>query len=120
MATSLQSPARETAAVFLARTEFRAGVRSSAFRLVAALAFLLGWSVGGAPGRGAGLSAYMAGEAAWKYLGFVAIIWMSFAAVRDSALRMDVLILSKPQPNERLVLARFMSDYSQMLLALLA
>src|SRR2546430_12832538 len=105
MATSLQSPARETAAVSLARTEFRAGVRSSAFRLVAALAFLLGWSVGGAPGRGAGLFAYMAGGAAWEYLGFLGVIWMSFAAVRDSPLRLGVLILSKPQPHERPVLA---------------
>ncbi len=111
---------RGAAAVMLARAEFRAGVRSAAFKFFITLAFLLGWSVGGAPGRGAGLSAYAAGEAAWQYLGLAAIIWMSLAAVRDSALRTDVLVFSKPQPTERLVLARFLSDYSQMVLALAA
>src|SRR5260221_201491 len=60
---------RGAAAIMLARAEFRAGIRSAAFRIVAALAFLLGWSVGGAPGRGVGLSAYPQIVGAYVLLG---------------------------------------------------
>ena len=104
----------------LAWTELRMGVRGAAFRLLAVLCFALGYSVGGAPGRGAGLSAYLAGEAACRYLGLLAIVWMALTAVRDSTLRTDVLVYSKPQPTERLVLARFLGAYGQIVLFLVA
>src|SRR5690242_8045057 len=93
----------------LAGMEARAGLRSSAFRLVLVLSLILGWTVGGEPGRGVSLSAWATGEAAWRYLGFIVIIWMSLAAVHDTVSRTDIIIFSKPQPTERLVLSRFLA-----------
>jgi hypothetical protein len=106
-------------ALRLARTEFHIGARTAAFRLLALAAFLLGWAEGNAPGRGVAFSAYNTGEAAWQYMGFVAIIWMALAAVRDTMLRTDVLIYSKPQTTERLVLAKFLGGFAQLLAVLL-
>ncbi len=45
---------------------------------------------------------------------------MSLAAVRDNMLRTEVLVYTKPQPTERLVVARFVSSFAQILLILLA
>lgn len=105
----------------LTAVELRMGLRSAAFRLVAVGAFLAGWSLGAVPGgRGVAISAYATGEAAWQYLGLVAILWMALAAVRDAALRTETLIYSKPQPNERLSLARFLGSFLPLLAILLA
>jgi peroxiredoxin len=57
---------------------------------------------------------------AWQFLGFVAIIWMSLAAVRETALRTDILVSSKPQPTERLALVKFLGAFLQILVVLLA
>ena len=100
----------------LTRAELRMGLRAAAFRLAVAGTFLLGWAAGGAPGRGVSSSAYGTAEAAWQYLGFVTVIWMSLAAVRDTVLRTDILVYSKPQPTERLVLAKFLGAFLQLLL----
>ena len=92
----------------LTQKEWLIGTRSSAFRLLAVCAALLGFAVGGSPGRGAGQSAYEIAESAWQNLGFVAIAWVSISAVRESLMRTDRIVFSKPQPVERLVLAKFL------------
>ncbi len=107
-------------ALSLARVELKAGLRGGAFRFFAVLAFILGWSTGSAPGDGVGLSAYSAGQAGWLYMGFLTIGWMSVMAVRDFSLRTDILIFSKPQPTERLILSRFLAAFGQALMALAA
>src|SRR5947207_11099286 len=104
----------------LAAMEVRAGVRGPAFRFLVVLAIILGMAVGAAPGRGASLSAWAVGEAVWHYLGFIVIIWMSLAAVHDIATRTDIIVYSKPQPTERLVVSRFAAIYAQLLLVLAA
>lgn len=106
--------------VSLAGMELRAGIRGPSFRLLAVVSAILGWSAGGAPGRGVALSAWLAGETAWRFFGFVIIGWMSFLAVQDIAARTDVLVYSKPQPTERIVLSRFAAAFGQVLLALAA
>ena len=110
---------RMPVALSLARLELALGLRTGAFRLLALGAFALGWASGNAPGRGVSLSAYGAGEAAWQYGGFAAIVWMALAAVRDSYQRTDVLVYSKPQTTERLVLAKFLGAYAHVLVLLL-
>jgi ABC-type transport system involved in multi-copper enzyme maturation permease subunit len=125
-ATEMPPQARRTAGatsggvgVFsLAGMELRAGMRGPSFRLLAIAAAIVGWSVGGAPGHGVALSAWQTGEAAWRYLGFIVIAWMSFVAVQDIAARTDVLVYSKPQPNERIILSRFLASFAQILVAL--
>ncbi len=104
----------------LTKFELLGGMRAAAFRFLAFLAFILGCSVGSAPGKGAALSAYATGEAAWQYLGLFAVIWMSLAAARETFLRTDILIFSKPQPTERLVLSRFAGYYFQIVVILAA
>jgi len=104
----------------LAWRELRAGVRGGAWRVLAALAFVYGWSTGNAPGRGASVSAYATGEAAWTGLGLVTILWMVMAAVREAQMRTEALVYSKPQTTERLVLARFGAAMVQALLLLAA
>src|SRR5436189_4861116 len=122
-ATLMRETRMETgkASVFsLAGMEARAGLRGAAFRLVLVLALILGWTVGGQPGRGVSLSAWTVGESAWRYLGFIVIIWMSLAAVYDTATRTDIIVFSKPQPTERLVLSRFLAVFVQLVAALAA
>jgi hypothetical protein len=104
----------------IALTELRMGLRVGAFRFVAALLFVIGWSVGGAGGRGSAMSAYATGEIACRYLGVATVLWMAIGAVRDTALRTYVLVYTKPQPPERLALARFLGLYGQVLCFLLA
>lgn len=104
----------------LAGMEMRAGIRGPSFRLLTVVAAVIGWSAGGAPGHGVALSAWVTGEAAWRYIGFVVIAWMSVVAVQDAAARTDVLVYSKPQPTERIVLSRFLAAFGQILLALAA
>ncbi|HSV72945.1 MAG TPA: redoxin domain-containing protein [Chthonomonadales bacterium] len=104
----------------LAWRELRAGLRSAAWRVLAALAFVYGWSTGNAPGRGASVSAYATGEAAWVALGLVAILWMSLAAVREAQMRTEAIIYAKPQTTERLVLARFGASMALALLLVAA
>lgn len=124
--TELEPRARQSAAppppgvgvLSLAGMELRAGMRGPAFRFLAVLAAIVGWAVGGAPGHGVALSAWQAGEAAWRYLGFIVIAWMSFIAVQDIMARTDVLVYAKPQPNERIVLSRFLASFAQILVAL--
>ena len=87
--------------------ELKIGLRTQAFRAVALVCFALGIVVGGAPGRGVAFSAYAAADTAWQGLGLLATAWMSLAAVRETSLRTASLVYSKPQPTERLVLARF-------------
>jgi len=86
----------------------------------AALVFsaLIGWSAGNAMGDGAGLSALATGDAACTYLALVAVYWLSLAAARDAALSATSIVLSKPQPTERLVVARFLGAYLQVLVLL--
>jgi len=95
--------------------EWRIGWRTPAFRLAVVAALILGLSIGGEPGRGVALSAYGAAEAATAYMGFTAIVWMSLAAVRETTLRTDSLIFSKPQPGEWLALSKFLGGYVQIL-----
>ena len=104
----------------LARMEWRIGWRTAAFRLVCLCALLFGWSMGGTQGRGAALSAYTTAEAAWQYLGFVAIVWMSLVAIRETTARTAILVFSKPQPGERIALAKFLGGFLQVLTFLLA
>lgn len=104
----------------ITRMELRMGWRTTAFRVTAVGALLFGYVNGEAPGAGVGLSAYGTGEAAWKYLGLVAIVWMSMAAVRETALRTEVLVSSKPQASERLSLTKFLGAYAQILAILAA
>src|SRR2546423_6091021 len=108
-----------SASVFsLAAIEARADLRGSGFRLAAALSLLIGLAVGGAPGRGVSLSAWALSEAAWRYMSFLVVIWMALSAVKDAATRADILVYSKPQPTERLVMSRFLSAYVQILIVL--
>jgi peroxiredoxin len=102
------------------RMEWRIGWRTAAFRLAATAAFIFGISVGGEVGRGVGLSAYSTADAACIYLAFGAIVWMSLAAVRESTLRTNILVFSKPQPSELLALSKFVGAYLQLLAILLA
>jgi hypothetical protein len=105
---------------FLAWMELRIGLRAGLFRFAALLIFALGWSVGRIGGRGAGMSAYAAGETACETLGAAVALWVALGALRDAALHTEALILTKPQPPERLSLARFCGLYGQILCFLLA
>src|SRR5579872_6098397 len=104
--------------VALTAAELRIGLRSAAFRLAALGCLLYGWSLGGGPGRGAASSAYTVGDAAWQYIDLLAIVWMSLIAVRESALRTENIVYSKPQSTERLVLARFLGAFLPLLLVM--
>jgi hypothetical protein len=106
--------------VHLTRMEVRMGWRTAAFRVAAVVAFLFGYVNGEVPGVGSALSAYTTGEAGWRYLGLVAVIWMSLAAVRETSLRTDVLVYSKPQVGERVALSKFLGNYFQLILILAA
>jgi peroxiredoxin len=109
---------RPLAAVWeLIRLEMRLGLRGAAFRNAAGLALLLGLVVGGAEGRGVAASAWAAGQVAWQVFAFVVIVWMSLAAVRETSLRTDALVFSKPQSNETLILSRFLGALGQLALA---
>ncbi len=99
---------------FMAWTELKMGLRSGQFRFLALLIFLLGWSVGGGGGRGVATSAYNAGDTACRFLGVAVAIWISLGAVRDTAMRTEVIIFTKPQPLERLALARFLGFFGQI------
>jgi hypothetical protein len=101
-------------------TELRLGLRAGAFRAVAALLFLAGAGVGGAGGNGVGMSAYATGEFACQFLGIAAALWVAQGAIRDTSLRTGVLVFTKPQPPERLTLARFLGLYGQILCFLVA
>jgi len=104
----------------LVRAEARIGLRGVPLRIALLFSALLGWVVGNTAGSGAGLSALGAGDAASTYLALVAVYWLSMAAARDSAVSATAIVLSKPQPTERLVSARFWGAYLQMLSLLLA
>lgn len=108
------APAPAKVWLALTRMELRMGWRTTAFRVASLVALLFGYANGEAPGAGVGLSAYGTGEAAWRYLGMVAVFWMSLAAVRETTMRTDVLISSKPQPNERLALTKFVGAFAQV------
>jgi len=99
----------------IAWTELRMGLRDGLFRFVAALLLALGWSVGSVGGRGVAMSAYTTGETACQYLGVAVTLWVSMGAVRETALRTEALIFTKPQPPERLALARFLGIFGQVL-----
>ncbi len=117
------APARQGprfVALSLARVEYHVGGRTAAFRLLALGAFAIGWASGNSLGLGASFSAYAAGESAWQYLGLAAILWMALAAVRDTYQRTDVLVYTKPQTTENLLLGRFLGAYLQVLMLLLA
>ncbi|HLK61273.1 MAG TPA: redoxin domain-containing protein [Chthonomonadaceae bacterium] len=94
--------------------EWRIGWRTAGFRFVVLLSFLFGFTVGGTLGRGVGLSAYEAAEAGWQVLGFLGIVWVSLAAVRETSLRTGILVFSKPQPMERLAFAKFVGALLQL------
>ena len=100
--------------------ELRMGLRAGVFRFGAAVLFLLGWSIGGAGGRGVGMSAYSAGEIACQQLGIATVFWVALGAVRDTSLRTATLVFTKPQPPERLALARFLGLFGQVMCFLLA
>lgn len=102
----------------LVRAEARIGLRGAPLRIALLFSALLGWSVGNAGGLGAGLSALAAGDAAATYMALVAVYWLSMMAARDAAVSATAIVLSKPQPTERLVAARFLGGYAQVLLLL--
>jgi len=112
--------AGRTSVAALTRFEARIGFSGAGPRLAAAFAAVLGWSVGNAVGSGAGLSALAVGDAACTYLAFVAVFRLAMVASRDTALGTTSVVWSKPQPTERLVLARFAGAYIQMLFLLAA
>jgi len=120
MAPSTQSSNPLMPILALTRMEWKIGWRTATFRFAVAVAVLFGWSVGGEPGRGVALSAYSTAEAAWQYMGFFAIVWMSLTAVRETMLRTDIIVFSKPQPGEWLALSKFLGAYLQLLAILLA
>ena len=104
----------------LIRIEWRIGGRSPAFRILAVCCLLLGFAVGGSLGRGSGQSSFEVAESAWKILGLVAIVWVSISAVRETMFRTDRIVFSKPQPLDRLALAKFAGAYFQVLILLFA
>jgi len=109
-----------TSILSLSIMEWKIGWRTLMFRLIVSAVALYGFSIGGEPGRGVALSAYSTAEAACLYLGFGAIVWMSLVAVRETTLRTDILVFSKPQPGEWLALSKFVGAYLQLLAFLLA
>ena len=112
---------RRSPLLAITMTELRMALRTGFFRLSALLLFALGWSVGGgAAGRGVSASAYAAGEVACQQLAIAAVLLAALAAVRDTTQRTGMLVYTKPQPPERLALARFLGLYGQILLLLLA
>lgn len=104
----------------LVRAEARVGLRGVSLRAAALLSIVLGWAVGNASGAGAGLSALATGDAASTYLALVVVYWMAMIACRDQAVSAAAIVLSKPQPTERLVVSRFLGGYLQVLALLLA
>lgn len=104
----------------MVRYEARIGLRGAPMAVAAVASAVVGWTVGNAAGRGAGLSALSAGDAACTYLSLGAVYWLSMVAARDSATSATAIILSKPQPTERLVLGRFLGGYLQVLILLAA
>lgn len=104
----------------LVSTECRMAVRTRLVRAACVGALLLGIGIGNVEGTGAAMSAYATGEAACQYLAIVAAIWSGLAALRDTAQRVDVLIFTKPQPPERLALARYLGVAFTFLLILVA
>ena len=104
----------------LVRYEARIGLRSAPMAAAVVLSALVGWTVGNAPGRGAGLSALSAGDVACTYLSLGAVYWLAMVAARDAATSATAIVLSKPQPTERLVLGRFLGGYLQVLVLLAA
>src|SRR5206468_1071236 len=59
-------------------------------------------------------------EVGWQAVGLLAAVWMSLAAIRETSLRTAALVYSKPQPTERLVLARFVGGIAPVLGVLIA
>ena len=117
-ATPSSSPLRSPLP-FIAMTELRMGLRTGVFRFMMLLMVAFGWSNGSIGGRGVGMSAYATGEAACQYMGILVVIWVALGAVRDTALRTDVLVFTKPQPPERMAFARFLGLLGQVLCFLL-
>lgn len=93
--------------------EWRIGSRSLAWRLIVFMSFLYGCSLGKTDGAGAGAVAYATGETGWQMISLVAIVWMSMLATRDGSLRTRTLVFSKPQPGERMALAKFVGGMAQ-------
>ncbi len=112
---ALITPQHKSPLPFMAWTEFKMGIRTGQFRFLVVLLLLLGWSVGGAVGRGVATSAYAAGETACRYLGVMVAVWIALGAVRDTQMRTEVVIFTKPQPMERIALARFVGYFGQIL-----
>jgi hypothetical protein len=100
----------------LVSTELRMGLRSRFFRLACVLMAALGFPIGQGEGPGTAMAAWATGESACQYLAIAAAIWCGYGALRDTASRADVIILTKPQPLERLALARYVGLYGQVLL----
>ena len=113
--SSAAAPSGAATAFQVTRAELKIGLRTQAFRALALLSFLVGFSVGAAPGGGVAYSAYAAAQTAWQLIGLLATLWMSLAAVRETSLRTAALVYSKPQPTERLVLARFIGGIAPLL-----
>lgn len=104
----------------LARAEARIALGGTAQRVAVFAALLAGWFLGRAGGGGAGLAAITTGDAACTYLAFVAVYFLSMTAARDTALGATAMVWSKPQTTERLVAARYVGAYLQLLLLLSA
>ena len=100
----------------LVATELRMGLRSRFFRLACIVLAALGFPMGQGEGPGVAMAAYGTGEAVCQYLAIAAAIWCGYGALRDTASRADVIILTKPQPLERLALARYVGLYAQVLI----
>ncbi len=96
------------------------GFKGATLRSAIAVALIGGWFLGKAAGMGAGLAAISTGDAASTYLAFVAVYWLSATAARDSSVGATAILWSKPQPTERMVLARFLGAYAQVLCVLAA
>jgi hypothetical protein len=109
-----------TSTIALTLAEARIGLRGMGIRLTALFAAILGWSVGNAGGSGAGLSALAVGDTACTYLVFLAVFRLALTAVRDTAVGSAAVVWSKPQPTERLLMARFLGAFGQVLILLAA
>ena len=84
------------------------------------MALIYGLSLGHTDGAGCGVAALDAGETGCRLFSLVTAVWMSMTALKDSASRTRIILLSRPQPGETLAIQRFIGGYIQALGLLLS
>ncbi len=101
--------------LLLFKYELLTGLRTAAWRGIALAALLYGLSLGHVDGTGCGVTALDAGETGCRLFALVTAVWMSLAAVRDTATRTRVIVQSRPQRSETLASLRFTGAFVQAL-----